>query len=75
LPHDTSGAAIIRAVASIAEHIGFTLVAEGVETEEQAAFLRLLGCPVGQGYLYSKPIPNKDFIELLKSAPARKMSA
>ncbi|MFI3249618.1 MAG: bifunctional diguanylate cyclase/phosphodiesterase [Eubacteriales bacterium] len=38
-------------------------LAEGIETEEQAEFLRSVHCHLGQGYLYSRPIPNEDFFE------------
>jgi EAL domain-containing protein (putative c-di-GMP-specific phosphodiesterase class I) len=40
-------------------------VAEGVETEEQAKFLRLLRCDEMQGYLFSKPVPESELIALL----------
>jgi EAL domain-containing protein (putative c-di-GMP-specific phosphodiesterase class I) len=42
-----------------------TLIAEGVETEEQRDELRRLGCEYGQGYLFSRPIPAKDLDALL----------
>ncbi len=42
-----------------------TAVGEGVETPEQLAELRALGCPIGQGYLFSRPLPAPQFEELL----------
>jgi EAL domain-containing protein (putative c-di-GMP-specific phosphodiesterase class I) len=41
----------------MAHSLGFTVVAEGVETEEQAAFLRALRCEQAQGYLFARPMP------------------
>jgi EAL domain-containing protein (putative c-di-GMP-specific phosphodiesterase class I) len=41
----------------MAEGLGLQPLAEGIETEEQRAFLLELGCPLGQGYLFSKPAP------------------
>jgi EAL domain-containing protein (putative c-di-GMP-specific phosphodiesterase class I) len=42
--------------------------AEGIETENQADILRSLGCPLGQGYLFGKPMPAEDFEHLLLDA-------
>ena len=39
-------------------------VAEGIETEEQAEFLRSIGCKIAQGFLYGKPVDIKSFTEL-----------
>lgn len=56
---------IIRAIARMAQWLGMSVIAEGVETVEQADFMQSIGCTYIQGYLYSKPIPEKDFLELL----------
>ena len=56
LPGDAGGAKISRAVIALGESFGLQVVAEGVETLEQADFLRELGCHKGQGYLYSRPL-------------------
>jgi EAL domain-containing protein (putative c-di-GMP-specific phosphodiesterase class I) len=51
------GLEIVRVIASLAHILERDVVAEGVETEEQAAELKRLGIQFGQGYLYSKPLP------------------
>jgi len=43
-----------------------SIIAEGVETIPQADFLRDIGCDVIQGYLYSKPLPEEDYIKRIK---------
>jgi EAL domain-containing protein (putative c-di-GMP-specific phosphodiesterase class I) len=49
--------AIVSAMVSLVNKLSMKVVAEGVETEEQAALLRSLGCHYAQGYLYSRPLP------------------
>ncbi len=53
--------AIVRAVAQLARSLGLKIIAEGVETSEQADVLADLGCHIAQGYLYSRPVPNEGF--------------
>lgn len=57
---------IIRSVALLGESFGMTVVCEGVETREQEAFLRLIGCDEGQGYLYSRPVDAAAFRALIE---------
>jgi diguanylate cyclase (GGDEF)-like protein len=52
--------ALVRAVIGLAGDLGLRVVAEGVETPEQAAHLRSLGCPWVQGYLYGRPVPLRE---------------
>lgn len=59
--NDPSGAAIVASILDIAKHLQLDVVAEGVETKEQAAFLKSIGSSVNQGYLYSAPIPAEQF--------------
>ena len=54
---DPDDAAIAKMVAALAESMGLEVIAEGVETEAQRAFLNALGCHNYQGYLFSKPLP------------------
>ncbi|MFZ6749251.1 bifunctional diguanylate cyclase/phosphodiesterase [Undibacterium sp. Ren11W] len=57
LPHDKDDAAIAQVIVSLSNHMGMRVVAEGIETPEQAHFLRELGCTYGQGFLFSQPLP------------------
>lgn len=57
LPHDKDDAAIAQVIVSLSNHMGMRVVAEGIETQEQAEFLRELGCTYGQGFLFSQPLP------------------
>jgi len=58
-------AELVRAIISIAHSLGQIVVAEGVDSAEQAAYLRERGCQIAQGYLYSKPMPRAAFKSLL----------
>ena len=76
LPHDSEDRAIAQAIISMGKALGLTVVAEGVETVEQANFLRERDCDEMQGYLFSKPVPAEDVPELFRAnrnfpAPAR----
>lgn len=64
----TSNKAIIKTIVSLAKNLNLVVIAEGVETEEQANFLRHLNCDEVQGYFYSRPLPLTDIDTLLKSA-------
>jgi EAL domain-containing protein (putative c-di-GMP-specific phosphodiesterase class I) len=57
LGDDSPGGAIVAAVANMAHGLGVEVVAEGVETEDQAAAVQALGCAYAQGYLYGRPVP------------------
>jgi diguanylate cyclase (GGDEF)-like protein len=68
-------AAIVRAVTGLAETLGMSTTAEGVETQRDLQWLRNQGCDLAQGYLVSKPVPLEEFQKLLKSWPAERPAA
>ena len=60
---------IIRSVVAMARSLNIKTVAEGVETLDVVEFLKLIGCTLIQGYIYSKPLPLTEFEERLDSEP------
>lgn len=70
----TARAPIVRSILSLAHSLGLKAVAEGVENLVQAEFLLAQGCPLAQGYYYSRPVPPEVFAELLagKTLPEKK---
>ena len=66
LDRESDNEAIARAIIALAHSLNLEVVAEGVEREEEHAKLHELGCEVGQGYLYAKPLPVGEFRGLLK---------
>jgi diguanylate cyclase (GGDEF)-like protein len=66
LPHDSEDRAIAQAIISMGKALGLTIVAEGVETAEQAAFLRERACDEMQGYLFGKPVSADAIVRLLQ---------
>ncbi|MCR5746830.1 MAG: bifunctional diguanylate cyclase/phosphodiesterase [Lachnospiraceae bacterium] len=61
------GKIIVANSIKMSKELGMRIIAEGVETREQAEFLRDAGCDVAQGYYYSKPMPTNEFEELVNS--------
>ncbi len=64
LADDNDDVAIVKAIVSLGHSLQLEIIAEGVETPYQENFLRQLGCEMGQGYLYSQPLPSAQ-VELL----------
>ncbi len=71
VPEDGDDAAIVTAIVGMTHSLGLKVVAEGVETPEQLAFLRGLGCDEYQGYLCSKPVAADEWAGLLEEARNR----
>jgi diguanylate cyclase (GGDEF)-like protein/PAS domain S-box-containing protein len=69
IPDNQDDMEITSAVIAMAHNLKLKVVAEGIETAEQLAFLRRHRCDVGQGYLFDRPIPGSDLIEKLKRYP------
>lgn len=63
---DPNSASLVLALVTLAHNLGLRVIAEGVETEEQLKFLKLIRCDEYQGYLLSRPIPRGEFLELIK---------
>lgn len=65
---NTRGGTIISSVVRMAKWLDMPIIAEGVESVEQADYLRSIGCNYIQGYLYSKPLPEESYEELLSGS-------
>ncbi|MEX8492783.1 putative bifunctional diguanylate cyclase/phosphodiesterase [Sphaerotilus sp.] len=70
----TDQAGVVRAIISMGHSLQLDLVAEGVETEEQARFLREQGCELAQGWLFGRPVPRIDFTALLLARAAQALT-
>lgn len=75
LESNVSSQAIIRAILSLAQGLGLEVVAEGVENETQLNFLKQYECGIFQGFLFSRPIPAEEFVQLLETDPFRKSAS
>ena len=69
LTRDANDAAIVRSVITLANDLGLEVVAEGVETEEQARVLAQLGCQYAQGYLWARALPIEELTTRLLAQP------
>ncbi|MEB0041691.1 EAL domain-containing protein [Pseudomonas sp. MH10] len=69
IPDNQDDMEITSAVIAMAHNLKLKVVAEGIETVEQLAFLRRHRCDVGQGYLFDRPIPGSDLIDKLRRYP------
>lgn len=65
LPEKTKDSAIVSIMIQLAGSLGIDVIAEGVEAGEQATFLRDAGCPYGQGYYFSRPVPAEAIEDML----------
>jgi EAL domain-containing protein (putative c-di-GMP-specific phosphodiesterase class I) len=67
LVNDSKRQNLVKTIIAIAKGLDLTVVAEGIETSEQLSYLKELGCQMGQGYLFSKPLPEEEIGILLNS--------
>jgi EAL domain-containing protein (putative c-di-GMP-specific phosphodiesterase class I) len=65
LAEDTKGMALVRKIIELCHTLGLEVVAEGIETSEQASLLKEMGCDSGQGYYFGRPLPSEEFAEQL----------
>lgn len=67
VPGDPDDESLIRAIINMSHSLGLQVISEGVETEAQQRFLQIEGCDELQGYLLSRPLPEKDLLALLQT--------
>ena len=71
MARDKTDATIVRTIIEMAQSLALTVVAEGVETKEQARLLQVLRCEQAQGHLFAKPMPAEDLTRVYIKKPAR----
>ena len=67
VPGDPTAAAVAASIVAIAQRLGLSSIAEGVETKEQLDFLEDCGCEGFQGFLFSAPVLAEEFSAILRS--------
>lgn len=70
---DPNDAAIAQTIVTLAKSLELSVIAEGVETHEQMAFLESIGCHIYQGYFFSKPLPIADFEAFAQARAGREL--
>lgn len=68
IPRDRNSTAIVQSILAMAGHLGLRVVAEGIESQEQADYFAEHGCPYMQGYLYHRPMGLSNLLSLLRHA-------
>jgi diguanylate cyclase (GGDEF)-like protein len=72
--HDSNNTALVSAIIAMANSLDLNVLAEGVETQQQASFLMEQGCPAAQGYYYSQALSSQAFLDLLRCQNATRIS-
>lgn len=72
---DTRSRELVKSIIGLGQNMGLNIIAEGVETGEEAALLRDMGCEAAQGYHFARPLPENKVIELLRNWQPLKISA
>ena len=67
LGNDERNSTIVRTIIALGHQLGLNVIAEGIETEKQLQFLLEEGCQHGQGYYFSKPVPEAKAVELIRA--------
>jgi diguanylate cyclase (GGDEF)-like protein/PAS domain S-box-containing protein len=75
IPHQQNDMEIAATIIAMGHTLGLKVLAEGVETLEQLAFLQKKGCDTYQGYIKSRPVPAEAFAELLRNQQGERMTA
>ncbi|RAI34703.1 hypothetical protein CH340_08250 [Rhodoplanes serenus] len=71
LGRSANGGVILQAIVALGRALGLSVLAEGVETEEQRLLLRLAGCDEMQGFLFARPMPASSFLDSIRRGAAR----
>ena len=74
-PGKGDGSLIMQAVSTLGKGLGVTITAEGIETPEQLAHLRGLGCNIGQGFIFARPLGHEEIADLLRGGVPHEMLA
>ena len=70
MAHTVEGAEIVRAILNLGKALHLEVIAEGAESAAQVDMLRDMGCPLTQGYYFSRPLPHPQAEALLRATPA-----
>jgi EAL domain-containing protein (putative c-di-GMP-specific phosphodiesterase class I) len=68
IEHDGESREIVHLIVTLAHHLNLKVIAEGIETQAQRAYLQQFGCEFGQGYLYSPPVDHAALERFLAGA-------
>jgi EAL domain-containing protein (putative c-di-GMP-specific phosphodiesterase class I) len=71
IPGDTKAESVVKMIRQLGESLGLCVIAEGVEQEPQAAFLREIGCELAQGYYFGRPVPASEAGKFLEQGVLR----